>query len=111
MKTKYLVLAFLMLTTTGSLFAQKLFTLEELNFGGKNASQFYPERWQLRWDGNQLIDAATKPASVIDAKTGKTIEGESVDLDAKKRKRHTGELEYCKANPFSFCNLVEPSYE
>ena len=98
MKTKYLVLAFLMLTTTGSLFAQKLFTLEELNFGGKNASQFYPERWQLRWDGNQLIDAATKPASVIDAKTGKTIEGKTVDIDAKKRKRHTGELEYCKAS-------------
>lgn len=98
MKTKYLVLAFLMLTTTGSLFAQKLFTLEELNFGGKNASQFYPERWQLRWDGNQLIDAATKPACVIDAKTGKTIEGKTVDIDAKKRKRHTGELEYCKAS-------------
>ena len=87
-----------MLTTTGSLLAQKLFTLEELNFGGKNASQFYPERWQLRWDGNQLIDAATKPACVIDAKTGKTIEGKTVDIDAKKRKRHTGELEYCKAS-------------
>ncbi len=98
MKIKYLLLALLMLTTTGSLFAQKLFTLEELNFGGKNASQFYPERWQLRWDGNQLIDAATKPACVIDAKTGKTIEGETVDVDAKKRKRHAGELEYCKAS-------------
>ena len=98
MKTKYLVLAFLMLTTTGSLFAQKLFTLEELNFGGKNASQFYPERWQLRWDGNQLIDAATQPINIIDAKTGKIIEGKTVDIDAKKRKRHTGELEYCKAS-------------
>ena len=98
MKTKYLVLAFLMLTTTGSLFAQKLFTLEELNFGGKNASQFYPERWQLRWDGNQLIDAASKPANVIDAKTGKVIEGEAIDLNAKKRDRHAGELEHCKAS-------------
>ena len=98
MKIKYLLLTLLMLTTTGSLFAQKLFTLEELNFGGKNASQFYPERWQLRWDGNQLIDAATKPACVIDAKTGKTIEGKTVDVDAKKRKRHAGELEYCKAS-------------
>ena len=98
MKTKYLVLAFLMLTTTGSLFAQKLFTLEELNFGGKNASKFYPERWQLRWDGNQLIDAASKPANVIDAKTGKVIEGETIDLNAKKRDRHAGELEHCKAS-------------
>ena len=73
MKTKHILFTLLMLMTTGSLFAQKLFTLEELNFGGKNASKFYPERWQLRWDGNQLIDAASKPANVIDAKTGKTI--------------------------------------
>ena len=98
MKTKHILFTLLMLMTTGSLFAQKLFTLEELNFGGKNASKFYPERWQLRWDGNQLIDAASKPANVIDAKTGKTIEGKTVDIDAKKRKRHTGELEYCKAS-------------
>ena len=98
MKTKYLLLTFLMITTTGSLMAQKLFTLEELNFGGKNASQFYPERWQLRWDGDRLIDAASKSAIVIDRTTGKTIEGETVDLDAEKRKRHQGELEYCKAS-------------
>ena len=83
-----------MLTTTGNLFAQKLFTLEELNFGGKNASQFYPERWQLRWEDGKLVDAATKPANVIDPKTGKTIEGETVDLDANKRTRHEGELEF-----------------
>ena len=99
MKIKYLLLTLIMLSTTGSLFAQKLFTLEELNFGGKNASKFYPERWQLRWDGNRLIDAAdkTKPV-VIDPKTGKVIEGETVDLDAQKRNRHEGELEYCKAS-------------
>ena len=99
MKIKFLILSLLMLSTTGSLFAQKLFTLEELNFGGKNASKFYPERWQLRWDGNRLIDAAdkTKPV-VIDPKTGKTIEGETVDLDANKRSRHDRELEFCKAS-------------
>ena len=99
MKTKYLFLSLIMLTTTGSLFAQKLFTLEELNFGGKNASKFSPERWQLRWDGDRLIDVAdkTKPI-VIDPKTGKTIEGETVDLDAQKRSKHDGELEYCKAS-------------
>ncbi len=99
MKIKHILLTLIMLSTTGSLFAQKLFTLEELNFGGKNASKFYPERWQLRWDGNRLIDAAdkTKPV-VIDPKTGKVIEGETVDLDAQKRNRHEGELEYCKAS-------------
>lgn len=99
MKTKYIFLSLIMLTTTGSLFAQKLFTLEELNFGGKNASQFYPERWQLRWDGDRLIDAADKTkAIVIDPKTGKTIEGETVDLNANKRSKHEGELEFCKVS-------------
>ena len=99
MKIKHILLTLIMLSTTGSLFAQKLFTLEELNFGGKNASKFYPERWQLRWDGNRLIDAADKAKPiVIDPKTGKVIEGETVDLDAQKRNRHEGELEYCKAS-------------
>ena len=98
MKTKYLPLILLTLMETGSLMAQKLFTLEELNFGGKNAAQFYPERWQLRWEDDLLIDAASKPAIVIDRATGKTIEGETVNLDAKKHSRHEGELEYCKAS-------------
>lgn len=98
MKTKHLFLTFLMLTMTGSLLAQKLFTLEELNFGGKNAAQFSPERWQLRWEGDRLIDAASKPAAVIDRATGKTIQGETVDLDANKRTRLKGELEHCKVS-------------
>ncbi len=99
MKIKHILLTLIMLSTTGSLFAQKLFTLEELNFGGKNASKFYPERWQLRWDGNRLIDATDKAKPVvIDPKTGKVIEGETVDLDAQKRNRHEGELEFCKAS-------------
>ena len=70
MKTKYLPLILLTLMETGSLMAQKLFTLEELNFGGKNAAQFYPELWQLRWEDDLLIDAASKPAIVIDRATG-----------------------------------------
>ena len=87
-----------MFIQAGSLMAQKLFTLEELNFGGKNAAQFYPERWTLRWDGDRLIDADQKPAIVIDRTTGKAVEGETLDLDADKRKQHEGELEYCKAS-------------
>ena len=99
MKTKYLLLLLFTLMETGSLFAQKLFTLEELNFGGKNASKFYPERWQLQWEDNKLIDAVDKAAAVvIDRKTGKTIEGETIDLNAKSRLRHDGELEFCKAS-------------
>ncbi len=99
MKTKYLLLLLFTLMETGSLFAQKLFTLEELNFGGKNASKFYPERWQLQWEDNKLIDAVDKAAAVvIDRKTGKTIEGETIDLNAKSRLKHDGELEFCKAS-------------
>ena len=99
MKIKSILLLLLMLTTTGNLFAQKLFTLEELNFGGKNASQFSPERWKLRWEGEKLVDAADRTAAtVIDPKTGKEITGETLNLDAQKRSRHEGELEYCKAS-------------
>ena len=98
MKTKLQLLTLLAIMATGQLMAQKLFTLEELNFGGKNAAQFYPERWKLRWEGDKLVDADKKPASVIDCKTGNVVEGETVDLDANKRNRHEGELEYCKAS-------------
>ena len=98
MKTKLQLITLLAIMATGQLMAQKLFTLEELNFGGKNAAQFYPERWKLRWEGDKLVDADKKPASVIDCKTGNVVEGETVDLDANKRNRHEGELEYCKAS-------------
>lgn len=76
--TKLLFFSLIMFMQTGSLMAQKLFTLEELNFGGKNAAQFYPERWQLRWDGNNLVEGPL--------------------TDAEKRTHHEGELEYCKAS-------------
>ena len=35
--------------------AQKLFSLEDLNFGGKNYKQMTPERIDARWYGNDLI--------------------------------------------------------
>ena len=35
--------------------AQKLFSLEDLNFGGKNYKQMTPERIDARWYGNELI--------------------------------------------------------
>ena len=98
MKTKALLLSLVMLPLSGNLMSQKLFTLEELNFGGKNASKFYPERWQLRWQEDQLIDAAQKPALVINPATGKPVEGKTLDLEATKRARLDGELEHCKAS-------------
>ena len=98
MKTKHLLLALLTLMATSNIMAQKLFTLEELNFGGKNAAQFVPERWQFRWNGDQLIDASQKPALVIDRAKGNVVKGQTVDLAANRRDRIEGELEHCKAS-------------
>ena len=50
---------------------QKLFTLEELNFGGKNYRQFVPENRYTTWWGDELIHTEAKQCSVIDKKTGK----------------------------------------
>lgn len=36
---------------------KKLFTLEDLNFGGKNYKAMTPKRLSLWWDGNTLVDA------------------------------------------------------
>ena len=51
--------------------AQKQFTLEELNFGGKNYRQFVPENRYTTWWGDELIRTDANQCSVIDKKTGK----------------------------------------
>lgn len=51
--------------------AQKQFTLEELNFGGKNYRQFVPENRYTTWWGDELIRTEASQCSVIDKKTGK----------------------------------------
>ncbi|MFR2732917.1 DPP IV N-terminal domain-containing protein [Hoylesella buccalis] len=51
--------------------AQKQFTLEELNFGGKNYRQFVPENRYTTWWGDELIRTEANQCSVIDKKTGK----------------------------------------
>ena len=53
MKTK-LILATLLVAATQAM-AQKLFTLEELNFGGKNYSVSVPQRWNYSWREGKLI--------------------------------------------------------
>ena len=50
---------------------QKLFTLEEMNFGGKNYRKFVPENRYTTWWGDELIHTEAKQCSVIDKKTGK----------------------------------------
>jgi dipeptidyl-peptidase-4 len=50
---------------------QKLFTLEELNFGGTNYHQMQPENIFLTWWGDQLIQTDVEECYTIDTRTGK----------------------------------------
>lgn len=98
MKTKHILIALITFMATFSLSAQKLFTLEELNYGGRNAAGFYPERWHLLWQGDRLLDASQKPAIVIDRSNGRVVEGQTVNLEENRRRRIDGELEHCTAS-------------
>lgn len=51
--------------------AQKLFTLEDLNFGGTNYRNMQPQNMWLTWWGDELIQADVEECSLIDKKTGK----------------------------------------
>ena len=96
MKTKILLL--LMCIQTGSLMAQKLFTLEELNFGGKNYNISVPQRWDYSWHEGKLIFKDDGKTFEVNPANGKMVEANDTDLGAKKRTKHEGELEYCKAS-------------
>ena len=49
----------------------KLFTLEDLNFGGTNYHNMQPENLFLTWWGDQLVRTDVEACYTIDAKTGK----------------------------------------
>ena len=69
MKIKTLLL---LLTLALPIMAQdKLFTLEDLNFGGTNYHAMQPKNMFLTWWGDQLIQTDVEECSTIDAKTGK----------------------------------------
>ena len=64
------LLAFL--TTPTTMTAQdKLFTLEDLNFGGTNYHNMQPKNIWLTWWGDQLIQTDVEECYTIDARTGK----------------------------------------
>lgn len=76
MKTKTLLclvgLAGLMgLTTPTTIMAQKTFTLEDLNFGGKNYHNMRPESRYTAWWGDQLIRTESEYCAKVDPKNGK----------------------------------------
>ena len=49
----------------------KLFTLEDLNFGGNNYRNMVPQNMWLTWWGEQLIQTDVEACYKIDARTGK----------------------------------------
>ena len=58
------------LATTQTM-AQKLLTLEDLNFGGKNARQFTPANKYLTWWGDELVETEQNALKLVDKNTGK----------------------------------------
>jgi dipeptidyl-peptidase-4 len=71
MKTKSLVLIFLSLLLSAAMYAQKLFSLEDLNFGGTNYHNLRPKNMFLTWWGDQLVQTDVEACYLIDSKTGK----------------------------------------
>lgn len=51
--------------------AKKLFTLEDLNFGGNNYYNLLPENMWLTWWGDQLVRTDVEECRLVDKKTGK----------------------------------------
>ena len=50
---------------------EKLFTLEDLNFGGTNYGNMQPKNMWLTWWGDQLVQTDVEVCYTIDVKTGK----------------------------------------
>lgn len=97
-KIKIILLALLSMTAIPQhTEAQKLFTLEELNFGGKNYAQSVPRRFSYRWEGNTLTLRQDGKTLSVNPLTGATSEFTDPQ-PAVNRPRPTGELEYCKAS-------------
>jgi len=72
MKIKKVLAAMALLTISTNMIAQdKLFTLEDLNFGGTNYANLRPQNMWLTWWGEKLIQTDVEECFTIDAKTGK----------------------------------------
>ena len=94
MKTK-LILASLLILVTQAM-AQKLFTLEELNFGGKNYRVSVPQRWNYSWQAGKLILKDGDKTVQVDPATGKTVDYQEPEKPDRPNPR--GLLEWCKAS-------------
>ena len=95
MKTK-LILASLLILATQAM-AQKLFTLEELNFGGKNYSVSVPKRWNYSWQHGKLIFRDGDKTYEVNPANGKTTDYQAKE-EKTDRPNPRGLLEWCKAS-------------
>ncbi len=66
-----LVILVTLATPTTMTAQNKLFTLEDLNFGGTNYGNMQPKNLWLTWWGDQLIQTDVEECYTIDVKTGK----------------------------------------
>ena len=69
-KTKFLILLTLLTLPVMMSAQDKLFTLEDLNFGGNNYRNMQPKNMWLTWWGDQLVQTDVEECYTIDTKTG-----------------------------------------
>ena len=68
---KIKILLFLTILSLPMIAQDKLFTLEDLNFGGHNYRNFVPQNKWLTWWGDQLVRTDVEECCLVDKKTGK----------------------------------------
>jgi dipeptidyl-peptidase-4 len=72
MKIKSILVVMTMMLSATTMRAQnKLFTLEDLNFGGTNYANLRPQNMWLTWWGEKLVQTDVEECYAIDTKTGK----------------------------------------
>jgi putative N6-adenine-specific DNA methylase len=59
------------LNTSSNMYAQKQFTLEDLNFGGKNYHNMVPKNQYYTWWGDQLVRLDVDKCYTVDKQNGK----------------------------------------
>ena len=71
MKIKLCIAALTAFFTLPMTAQNKLFTLEDLNFGGTNFHNMQPNNMWLTWWGDQLVQTDVEECHLVDTKTGK----------------------------------------
>lgn len=70
-RISHIIFSMVLIMGATSAMAQKQFTLEDLNFGGKNYRQMSPKNRTLYWWGNKLVHATDSLYSLVDVNTAK----------------------------------------